>query len=609
MSEYLERFLIPSDPMFYPIRPMDKGMILNVAPQVAPPQSFQDLKGMIVRNGLLERVPCFTYYRDPQGDIPDDLPLRGLHVTWNDLGERDMVLFGSRNVYTLDRATGVTRIRWQFVPTSTGTVAITGGSYRLTISQNLSTANLVPGDSLWIEDGSQTKKFDILDIQYQTSSTVFLFEHPGYRGDTIGEGVYPFTVERNVRSWGRYCVDWVVYEGYTIIADNSNRGLLKYTTATNELSLLNPTQDPDIRMITCVDVFNDRVYIGGFIEEGIDHRNRIRWTNPTDYTTFPAENYVDLVGVSGEIYRLKGLGAVQVAYFTDGVFVGRTTNYANLPTLYTLFDTGGIGLIGPRALCSALDGHFFVGQDDIYYLSGSLGLQRIGSPVVNRTIKRCQAPHRVYVVPDPVYDRIVFGFPETGEQIVKLWYFTPATGAWSYEELGCGMLAYTGEPTDVLVRELTQPVGFYTHPVASWMGGETVRDLFVSVDGFVLRTNPALSESVLVGAPSVRIESQDLDFGEPDTIKTVTRLSFKLNRLMEADETLIFHVAYSINRGMEWRTVGQVVIGPGDDEARVNFLATGSLFRFRLESASPVRPYGISEFVLRVRKRGVEVST
>ena len=610
-QEFYYAVVIPTTPKLFPIRPLDKGMLTNVASQLAPIGSFMDLKGVMCRNGVLERCHGFRRYRTDQGIIPFDLPTVGMHICWDGYtGERDLLWSGSRYLYKVDRSEGVTQIRWTYIPTQSGSVSTpSNGFATLTYPANLSQQNIVVYDELWITVSGETRRFTIVDIQYFANQTVFTFRVPGVQGETIGSGNYSFVVERTIKNLPPYLVDWVVVGGRTYFADDSDRGLIAYDVHSNQLQLVHAAQNPALTQISCVDYFLDRVWIGGMNEEGVDRRNRIRWTSPTDLTTFPALNYVDLQGTDGEIYRLKGLGPVHIAYFTDALFIGRTTNYADLPILYTKMDTGGIGLVGQKALCSWIDGHYFVGQDDIYYLSGSLGLVPIGTPVLKRTIQQSADLSRTVVVPDPQRERIVFAFPASTGGYEELWSFYPKQKAWAYEEVHCDMVGYGGDTTAVYVRDLTLPVGQYTEPVSLWRGGEETRDLFISVNGTLLRESADAPDSDILGAIPVTLESHDIDFDSPDTVKTVTRLSLKIDRVLELGENLQFVVEYSVDRGRTWRSAGSVRMGEGDDEVRVNFLATGSLFRFRIRSSSSIRTYAITEIVLRVRGRGLEVQT
>lgn len=606
MSDVL---FIPTSPRNIAMRPLDKGMVRNVPSQIADPSSFYDLKGYIPTLGGLKRVPPLRLYAQDQSIYPDDFPLRDLVVNWNLDGDRNLLLIGSRHVYLVDPISGLSRISWAYTPTTQGTVQQVAGIYQLSFAESLIGENVVVGDDLWITDNGEVKKFQIISITEDEGTTILQFRSPSHQYATIESGTYDFIIERVVRSVSPYIVDSVPVDGMTVFADDSNRGLICFDGQTDTLSLWNADQDPIITQITCVDYFVDRLWIGGIQEEGVNHRNRIRWTTPTNHREFPALNYVDLPDIEGEILRLKRLGAIHVCYMNTGIYIGRMTNYTDLPILYTQMDSGGVGLIGPRAVCSWIDGHYFVGQDDIYYMSASLAVQPIGTPVLRETVGRCQNPSGVYVVPDPKNERIVFGFPEGSEQIVKLWSFCYKTKGWSYEEISCSMMAYAGDVERFTFGNALLPIREYTKEIGAYRSSDVVRELFLGIDSYLLRTNQDGVRSDLIGPVEGFIESQDLDFDAPDEIKTINRLSLKIDRRLGIDEELRFEIWFSTDRGATWKSVPNgILIQVGQDEGRVNFLATGSLFRFRVRSMSVIRSYTITEFVLRWRLRGLETS-
>ena len=113
------------------------------------------------------------------------------------------------------------------------------------------------------------------------------------------------------------------------------------------------------------------------------------------------------------------------------------------------------------------------------------------------------------------------------------------------------------------------------------------------------------------------IESQDFDFGAPDTSKTITRFGCKIfdNQIGELrDEVksilaeLTFDLHMSDSMGYKWKRPITFGFKSNYNEGFANFRATGSTFRFKLISAQQVPPYKLSEMTLRVVGRGLQVT-
>jgi len=124
------------------------------------------------------------------------------------------------------------------------------------------------------------------------------------------------------------------------------------------------------------------------------------------------------------------------------VFVGRTTNLTGLPLSFQKLETGGVGLLGMKAVAGWQDSLFFVGQDDIYQLSPS-GLTPVGTPVVRRTIQQVSSTHhwKICATMDLSNDRVLFGFPKDSNEIEEIWSYCYKTKAWTWEKFNCYMLA------------------------------------------------------------------------------------------------------------------------------------------------------------------------
>jgi hypothetical protein len=241
-----------------------------------------------------------------------------------------------------------------------------------------------------------------------------------------------------------YLVDWAVVPGPTplIVFADFGRFLYSYNGATFTDYNAAITGVSSI-LPRCVAYFKNRVWCGGYIDgNGYDRRQGIAWTELADLDDFIDGGYVDLPYVKGALKRLVPMGDFLMGFFDDALYVGRSTNLAAMPLSFQKLETGGIGLLGQKAVVPFLDSLFFVGQDDIYAVS-SRGIEAIGSAVVRRTIKQAASSEawKIFACPDLKNDRILFGFPKNSSEIEEVWSFNYKTKAWGWDAVNCYMMA------------------------------------------------------------------------------------------------------------------------------------------------------------------------
>jgi len=362
---------------------------------------------------------------------------------------------------------------------------------------------------------------------------------------------------------------------------------------------------------SCVEVFLDRLWVG-HTENNLEgaHRQRIRWsraTNPRDFSD--PFSWIDLPYASGAIQRMMRLDSGLVVYMTDAVFIGNRTNNPDLPVAFQQINTNGIGLVGQKALTSWLNGHFFVGQDDVYFLSND-GLERIGAPVLRETLQRCEHPEWIYVVADPLTECILIGFPEGSERIQRVWRFHYKSGAWSYDAITTDFIANPVLNFQLTWSDLTGNWETLEETYPSWEDmdvEERDRVSYFGKNGYLMRYLPEFPTDR--GEPIRAVfESKDYDLDLPDTQKTWLRLGVKIDYILVPAQDIVFTVQVSANRGRRWVSAGYLRIRQGEDEGYASFLVTSSTLRFRLVSDALVTPYYISEIVLRAVGRGREIT-
>lgn len=599
----------PGVPTSLPIRPLNKGMILNLPSNVIPDEAVLDAKNYIVNTGGLTRRPGLGAYSSNAALYP---PVRDVVTFWQTDGTQITVLIDAKLVYVVSN--GALTPKYNSFATASHLTA--SGLYLI------ASAGAAPNwDTLFNARDlvylSHTSLNEMVTIEQVVNSRTLLLD--AAPTNSYGAAAVHYAGRRVLRAVNPYLIDWTIADNKLILADTTQT-LRSFDGTTFQEYDATLTFKP-----TAVTHFLDRIWcgriqdLGYFGHSGYDYRQRITWSRTTDKTDFTssassAANFLDLPYSSGYIRRLVGLGSVMVAYLTDAMYIGRPTQYAgdSLPLSFERFETGGVGLVGMKAVAPWLRGHFFIGDDDIYYFSNS-GLERIGTPIIKETIKKSSNLWAAYVTPDPLNNRVVFGFPSDAGTITKIWSFDYTAKSWGYDEISCSMLAlaelysaYTWNTLSIppLVTAQTWDTGMGSFVSWDAIGGTgSGKALYIGVSDMVFKASATLTADSS-GAISCRFVTKDFDFDEPDSKKTVYRFAMKLADPTDSD--LSFTVRSSTDKGRHWKSLGTFNILTDDDEGHVDFRVTGSTIRFEVTSSSMTAPYTISEITLRVKKRGAE---
>jgi hypothetical protein len=362
----------------------------------------------------------------------------------------------------------------------------------------------------------------------------------------------------------------------------------------------------------------------------------MRWSKATNLRDFSDPTaYINLLAqgaaFAGAIRRLLPMGVVLMAYCDDAIFLGSSSTTANLPLSWQQIPSGGVGLIAPRALASVIlpreetnlwginvAGHFFVGPDNVYFLSASnLTLEPIGSKIVKNSINKCQQPQRIQAVVDWTRRRIRFGFPVANTYIENIYDFNWETKEWSYEPRKTWMLGDPFVSYELTFSYMVTVTGNNmcladntTTMIANWTQLPlTARSIYLEKDGALwnlasseLATNPDGS------AQSISIQTQDFDEGAPGMVKFWRMMRLKIAWDVAPTVNIVFAIGISLDLGQTFRNVGNLTILAGETEGWVNFRATGPHIRFLITSNAAVTPYYIIELGRLVSLRGVQVS-
>ena len=600
MANPTSYFRPAANPVNVPFRPLRGGMRPDLPPTSLDPTQVLSAQGVIAHTTGLRRTPgAVAEFNGAQAPYP---PVLGYSTFFELDGTEVYVVWDSKFLYAAS-GSGFTGVYSSY---SVGTAKTSGTLLVATATAAFTSAasDLKVGDIVAVGAGASLEMIAVAGL---TSTNVITLASTPTLTHLAGSA---YAVRRSFAASAPEYVDAVEVDNKIVMTDRV-RPLQAYNGANFGV------YDASLTFFAgCVAYHADRLWAGRITDDLGVHNQRVMWSSILDRTDFGivgVEQFVDRPYAPGALLRLVPLGPYLVAYYEDAIDFGRPTQIAgdDLPISFAdRLQTGGIGLIGPRAITPWLDGHFFVGQDDIYYLGLSGGFERIGLPVIERTIRRCLFPGSIWVVPDVTRNRIVFGFPESTPDITKLWSFNYLTKAWSFEDAQISSmgaiwgLGGTISALDALSGTISG-LDSISGSIAGLGNSIPTKELIIGdPSGYVWRTSDDVALDKDGNPIRVVLETGDFDFNEPDKVKSGYRVSLKIDRTLSDD--VAFVVEGSTNEGVSWTTLGMLTISAGRDEAYVNFALTGSTLRFRFTSVSEVPTYVVLEYVVRLRGRGLQ---
>ncbi len=576
------------------LRPLNRGMYRDVSGQSIPDPGFFTLENFITDKYGPKRTPGYTEWAG--GDTMNYRP-QDLVTTWSSSGTQVQLLITSGTLYQVGPLTELTEKTWTY---TSGTVAADGTGV-IGSGTGWASYEILAGDLFRI--GSEESA--ISELTGTDSLTLASALSNVYASGTS------YSIQRTFNEDLPDMVDWIVIDDKVIFADG-RRPIREYDVTSGTMSWY-ITGNPDYGsgseefISYCLMYFLDRIWSGHeYTATDGDERHRITWSKVTNTQDFSDGNFVDRPYSAGKILRLIPMGNMAVCYYEDAIDIGTITNYPDLPLAWQRLETGGIGLVGMKAVCSWGGGHYFIGQDDIYYLDNS-GIKGIGSPVVRETIHECDYLTRCYVAPDPQNFRICFGFPESSEEIAKIWSFNYQTEQWSYDNKQTYMIVNPVVDYQLSWDDLTGT--WDTLPYASWDDMEAnpqTRSLYIEFADHLWKLSKAGKIDPNDVAITGIMETKDYDFGDIDRNKTWSRISMKIYAPDGLDGDLEFVVQGSGDQGSSWKSLGTLSIPEGENEGKVNFKLTSSHARFKFTTGSNVRPYYVTEISMKVKGRGIE---
>jgi hypothetical protein len=593
----------------------------------AIPGSLLDAQNVVVRPKGLYRIPGYDSFLSSAAWIPADNPCI-MASGWGTNGVQYPFLFTENYIFLCSWTNGYVRVPWTY---SAGTISTTGTA-AVGIGTLWKTLGINTGDSITI--AGVTYLIDLVN----SDTSLTLHTSAG------SQSTQAYSISRLLGAGNNSTVDSCEVQDITLgdylVATAPNNQMVMIIPPTQAVSNLTATAAKQPAsggfMANCCAYFVGRVFAGNLQDGSLGSaRTRIRWSKTTDTTDFSdATAYIDLLsqgsGFSGSIQRMMPMGTLLVVYLDDAIFVGSPSNTPNLPLSFQQLPTGRIGIAGPRAVSSLMlprteentygintTGHFFVGFDNVYFLSSSsLALEPIGNRIVRESILRCLYPNRIQTSVDWQRKRVRFGFPRSGPNIENIFEYDWETKEWSYEFRNTWMLAdpLLTPPVNVVMTTvtlvtMTTVLGISMSPSPS--ANTILRAHYIEQNGRLW--NSSTNENAVNPdgtANPIQIETMDYDEGAAGMVKFWRMLRLKISYDPETipNIDIVFAISISLDRGRSYRPIGNMTIKQGNDEGYVNFRATGPHIRFLITSVSAVTPYYITELTRLASIRGVQSS-
>ena len=590
------------------VRPLTKGMFRDRSSQHIEDGGFWTVRNGIVGPGGIVRRPAFYTIAGGAEFVGQ---ANSLITYTRTTGNAVEMLVTSAGVYKVSKLTGLTLVPYPFTD---GAATTTDG---ITISKASGTADwatTTDWDSVWPGD------YFVLDsdgtaVEIDTVGETSLTLVSEYPVASFTEQAY--TILRGFRTAReRELIDTVVANDRVVFLSRFSPPVELDETESALETLQSASGDSVVNdklfSAKCGAFFNERLFLG-HITEWVDgayeeYRQRIRFSTVTDFGDFAAasnSNYVDLDYTRGAINAILPMGNLLAVYLEDVIYLGQGTANVSIPLVFERVETGGVGLVGSKAIVPYKDGHFFVGQDNIYFHS-TRGMEPIGTVVLSETVRKCERKWRIFAANDPKRNRVCFGFPNVNDFIEQVWSFEYQTGAWSYEDYSTWMIDSTLFDDSLTWADLSGEWADLLDIGPTWsdlrLEADTEIELGREFDGVLQLASRGAVEDDGAGPVVLQLESKDHDLGFADVEKCWTRLALKLrfDNNVAFDEALDFECHVSHNRGRTWKDVGRLRIRGGMDEGHCDFRLTSSHFRFRLTATNGQSVYTITEYTYSV---------
>lgn len=186
-------------------------------------------------------------------------------------------------------------------------------------------------------------------------------------------------------------------------------------------------------------VLGSRLVCFNTVESGTRYPRRARWSAFQDRTSWPTDNFNDMLDDSGFIVGARNMGALAAAvYGTESIWILQSNpsgNDASAFTAQSLFTADGYaGPISSASIVVAEGGHYYLATNGHIYFFNGVTPTDISGPICPKIIStinfgtgdRC---HGIYL---PMKRALVFFFPQTasGGDCMTAAYFDLNRGVW-----------------------------------------------------------------------------------------------------------------------------------------------------------------------------------
>lgn len=648
-----------------PLRPFTRGMILNVSPTMLPAGAVVDANGFIgstsglSRRGGMDVLDTF--------DPPPVSRYDYINSFINDDGTKTTYAIADGKFYELAGTTFLERpceyTSADDTPTAStvsgtaGTTAVVGTDTTFNIRE------IATGDLITIDPSGANTTYTV-DVVASDGLSVTVLE--SIEADFTA---VDFTVQRLLYPAPEWQITVARIDRILYICTGT-RPLLGYNIDFPDKVIPIDTERPFIPKT--IMVFNDRLWCGNifipsdFPSNTVPNRwytNRVCWSTilpesgyaPTTIGAVdinPLRNFNDLIEIGGEISGLSPLGSYMAVFFEYGIQYGRETQVPGdtLPLAFDIIPSGRRGVLQPGAITSTKNGLFYVSTDNVYYLGINLQVLPMAD-AVDPELFRPQILNTRYKIENfNEVAGLIIGCGYNEDSYDEFWVFNLHTKAWTRFEYACSYfntftigsrLTFSdysdsqifgveppGVNDDALGNILPEspilgtqvpiqpPVDLpqyaltaYTDSKAIFSGesSEQTNDRFYATVGADITVMGADLETDQDNAPvSCLIETGDFDFGRPDQNKTVYKMAMRIFNI--ALVNISYHIEGSLDSGVTWWDLGNMILYSGGKEGKCNFQFTGSAPRFRLTSNSVCPAYEIIEVTLDVKGRGKQFS-
>jgi len=612
VTPQMQDYIIPKSPQTVVEWPLDKGMMRHVPATQLPKGAFTYLGNYMCSKGGLVRRPGLVAASSGVCNYP---PLQDVVTIWAGATLKVLV-FDQKFIYRLG-ATSMTGTYDTFASTvgtgasTSSTVTFNGGAL------NVQTKDIKAGDEFYWSSGLLSVRREI-----KTLASNLVTVKGGALGYTLtGKS---FVIRRAFAASNPTLVDYALIPGGKILFSDGSRRLRQYDANADTFAVFSAGTSCNF-VPTCVTTHKDRVWCGNIGTPGpynptSVNKQRILWSQVLDKTNFGVaqSQYVDEPYLPGACKRILTLGQLLVAYFDDAVYIGQPTNYSGntLPYSFLRLDTGGVGLAGMKGVCAWLDGHFFIGDDDIYYLGANLQLERIGTPIARDYVRYQSNRWACYAVPDPINTRILFAIPDSSGSFSKILSYDYIAKAWSIDEVTT--LSFLSRKALVLSTTWDSVLTVAPYTWNTGMGVYASWDQISQGTGYAPPVYAGYTSKVLYYEQNAKNDLGSVPIAVtmitgsrkeelPGNLKTWLEFRVKLDRVVSTD--LIFTIEGSKDGGTTWTTLTSrgLTVKSGYDEGQAQFRYTNDVAMFRLRGNTVVEQYAVESFTVSFSDRGKRI--